>query len=119
MTLQLHPSNEPSIHPTTDPKPSCIYNGLGGKNSFHQQLSRQEHEEALLEECDAQLEAAAHPDGPAMTGEDGTEQEFFFWGGARRFLVFFSAAWVERRTLTQRKMIQPLKRQVGCVAWNI
>lgn len=58
----------------------------GGSHGFHQQHG-QEHEEALLEECDAQLEAAATP---AATGEDGTEQEFlremifvFRWFGWR------------------------------------
>lgn len=48
----------------------------------------QEHEEALLEECDAQLEAAATP---AATGEDGTEQEFL---EGKDFC--FPVAWVER-----------------------
>lgn len=50
----------------------------------------QEHEEALLEECDAQLEAAATP---AATGEDGTEQEFL---EGKDFC--FPVAWVERWT---------------------
>ena len=64
------------IHPTTHPPKNLVYlQRSGGSHGFHQQRS-QEHEEALLEECDAQLEAATHPEGPVATGEDGTEQEF-------------------------------------------
>ena len=111
MDIEYFNYTHPMDHPTNNGPQTLIW---GVKIAFTN--SRQEHEEALLEECDAQLEAATHPDGPAaMTGEDGTEQEFFL--GGRRFVVFFPPVWVERRYLIQRKMMQPLKRHVGCVEY--
>lgn len=68
----IAPIHEPSIQQPTHPKILYLQRS-GGSHGFHQQRG-QEHEEALLEECDAQLEAATHPEGPVATGEDGTEQ---------------------------------------------
>ena len=62
-----HPSNNP---PTKNSRVFATVRGV----TWFPPTTPQEHEEALLEECDAQLEAAATP---AATGEDGAEQEFF------------------------------------------
>ncbi len=105
--------NHPTNNPTRNPR--VFGPGLGSKNRFHQFASGTRRGTAGRMRCPARSGSTPGWAGGHDWGRwHGTG---VFWGGQE--VVFFSAVWVERRILIQRKMMQPLKRHVGCVGYLV